>query len=851
MSGVNQKDLVLTPSPHVNPDKWDEAKYHAFADELCRGRTYQQEAIFAALRFLLGGNYQNLRDLAKKNYNANPKLREFYRSWEAMELRLQFPDMLSCSLDLATGTGKSYVLYGIAAIMLAEGAASRVLLICPSLTIESGLTEKFRRLAADDNLRALMPETPAFAPPRIIDAHQTVEDGCICVENYHAILKHVKSSIHDSFVGRGGDALVLNDEAHHVASESRNKFGKWKEFLMNPDYGFRRMVGVSGTCYVGNQYFTDVVSRYSLRQAVEEKVVKRVEYVIKQPRQNSTDAKWQLIHQNHEENRRTLKSRGIRPLSIIITKNINRCDSIAEELRAFLRKQDGISNEKAEKRVITVTSHQRHRGGVLRLKSVDSPQNETEWIVSVSMLTEGWDVKNVFQVVPHEERAFNSKLLIAQVLGRGLRVPDKWDGNQPTVTVFNHEAWASRIQHLVDAILELEQRVSSVVIPDSDIHFELHNLEYSRRAEETAFAMTGEYNLFEKGIFLPTVTVIEPGVIVYEDVSGRRREQPVTIRHQPYTVAEVAEDMWRKLRALDLETEAQDDPQRRTNYAEKYPLSRLEEVVREAVKRAGIDENAVPDMARQQCLQALNVVWRRESKRVTYTTTPEKILTINTGTRQDESCSAAELQSAKTIFCRSDCADYLPQEQREFFAELEDPDGEFSGKVVKVENDFFLKSPVNMVIADHNPERKFIRQLCSKDNASQIFGWIKNPNMGFYSIEYAWGTGHRSGRTSHTRRGRFSPDFFIKMQDGRVLVVEIKDDSELDHPSRENIGKHKFASEHFDTLNEWLKKEGYTVRYQFNMLTPRNYDMFFASWKKLYCSELDAAILRENGVDDD
>jgi len=50
-----------------------------------------------------------------------------------------------------------------------------------------------------------------------------------------------------------------------------------------------------------------------------------------------------------------------------------------------------------------------------------------EWIVSVSMLNEGWDVKRVFQIVPHEEKAFNSKLLIAQVLGRGLRVPNGWD----------------------------------------------------------------------------------------------------------------------------------------------------------------------------------------------------------------------------------------------------------------------------------------------------------------------------------------------------------------------------------------------------------------------------------------
>jgi type III restriction enzyme len=34
-----------------------------------------------------------------------------------------------------------------------------------------------------------------------------------------------------------------------------------------------------------------------------------------------------------------------------------------------------------------------------QLKLVDDKENPVEWIVSVSMLTEGWDVKNVFQVV--------------------------------------------------------------------------------------------------------------------------------------------------------------------------------------------------------------------------------------------------------------------------------------------------------------------------------------------------------------------------------------------------------------------------------------------------------------------
>ena len=45
-------------------------------------------------------------------------------------------------------------------------------------------------------------------------------------------------------------------------------------------------------------------------------------------------------------------------------------------------------------------------------------------------------------------RGLCSKLLIAQVLGRGLRRPDGWQGEDPIVTVFNHDAWSGRIKHL-------------------------------------------------------------------------------------------------------------------------------------------------------------------------------------------------------------------------------------------------------------------------------------------------------------------------------------------------------------------------------------------------------------------
>jgi type III restriction enzyme len=330
------EDLILKVTTNINPAEWDESRYEAFLDELCGMREYQKEAIRTTLRYFLGGKYANLSELARENFESNDEIQQRYGSWAGMERHLQLPDQLSCSIDLATGTGKSYVLYGLAAILLAEGIVDRVLVLCPSNTIEAGLLEKFRDLASDANLRDVLPKDVRIQTPEIINASETIVDGSICVENYHAILEHVKSSIRDSLKGRGERVAVFSDEAHHVANETGSKAKKWKEFLLNPEYGFRIMVGVSGTCYVGDDYFADVVSRYSLRQAIEERFVKKVEYVAEMPETDDPE-KWQLIYNRHKDWKKKLKKHGIKPLSIIVTQKIDGCKRVAEELQEFLQ----------------------------------------------------------------------------------------------------------------------------------------------------------------------------------------------------------------------------------------------------------------------------------------------------------------------------------------------------------------------------------------------------------------------------------------------------------------------------------------------------------------------------------
>jgi type III restriction enzyme len=839
------EDLILKVTENIDPHIWDEGKYEAFLDELCGYREYQKEAIRTTLRFLLGGKYANLRALAKENFDENPELQERYGSWAGMEKQLQLPDQLACSVDQATGTGKSYVLYGLALILLAEGAVDRVLVLCPSNTIEDGLLKKFKELAGNSDLRDALPEGAKFKTPKIINASESIVDGSICVENYHAILENTKSSIRESLKGKGTRVAVLNDETHHVANESGATSKRWKEFLEDPAYGFRMVVGVSGTCYVADEYFADVVHRYSLRQAIEEKFVKSVEYVDElPPLAEKPEEKWQLIYNRHKHWKKKLKSRRIRPLTIIVTQKIQGAEQVAEELVDFLKEREGLTADQAAAKVLCVTSAAKHQPNVAKLRTVDSPDSKVEWIVSVSMLSEGWDVKNVFQIVPHEERAFNSKLLIAQVLGRGLRRPDDWKGEEPVVTVFNHDSWSNRIKHLVNEILEIERRLTSKVDPVSSYNFDLHNLNYTREEDFTTFAKKGKYSLFKDGyVDLPTQVEAQDVTVRFERaVSGDHLEFKTTVRQKTWTVEEIAEQMYQKLKAIDEESKDEADPKDRTSYAKKFPLAKCKEIVTASLERAKIKGGKVTDENRQRFWQSLGTLRRKEAKRVMYKMSPKALTPINTATRQVESCSAAELRrGSKTVFYVPGCESTLVDEQKEFFREVEDPDGDFRGGSEKVSKSADFKTPANLVIADGTPERRFVRLLVTRENAQKLDGWLKNTAIGFYVIEYAWKKGN------NPKRGEFSPDFFIKQGD-QVFVVEVKCDEEMADPSAENVKKHEYAMDHFERLNHWLAKEKIKTRYQFNMISPRNFDAFFQKLRSGdavgFRSDLDVAMTK-------
>jgi type III restriction enzyme len=561
---------------------------------------------------------------------------------------------------------------------------------------------------------------------------------------------------------------------------------------------------------------------------MEEKFVKKVQYVAEMLRtRQPEEEKWQLVLNRHEELRCKLRPNKLRPLTIVVTKDISGCKDVAEKFKAFLKDQTGKSSEQLDDQVLVI-----HSGApdLPRLASVNNATSKVEWVFSVSMLNEGWDVKRVFQIVPHEKRAFESKLLIAQVLGRGLRVPDGWKGPQPEVTIFNHDRWADDIRHLVHEVLEFEKRIPTFPVASSEFNFELLNIKYDPKTRTEIYKQEKPYQLFKKGyVDLSTELPEEEMTVEFEEAdTGERRQWKTKIKHKTYTPQEIAGVMFQRFEDLA-------DDNDRMFYAKLFSVEKLEGIVRKSLKETG---NAViTESIRQKFLQSLGTLQRKETQVVRYDFEPTRYYPVPTIERPQESVSASDLKNSKTLFFTSKTKENMPDEYKEFYEVAIEAGSGF--KCINVQNRYDFKTPLSAVIADHDNERKFVRELISPENAKHIDAWIKSTPIGFYEIDYFWKKGE------HPKRGKFNPDFFMKIGKN-ITVVEIKGDEEIDAPSIENRKKREYAFAHFKRINSYCKKNKIHIRYNLNFLTPIDFSRFFQCLREndiaTFRSQLDVAL---------
>lgn len=816
-------------------------KYDAFLNLLCDERyQFQSDAVREILRFLVSDKYRDLADLAKENWSKNEHIRQRHEAGVDYYLeRMPLKNRKSASLDLATGTGKSYVMYALAAIALAEGLADRVLVLCPSLTIEEGLLEKFTGLAGNGELSGIMKELGAVVSiPGIKRGNQTIQAGDVCIENVHAVYENTGSSIRDSFKGKGARTLVLNDEAHHLFSQPDKATKEWMKFLQSPDYWFQFIVNVTGTPYVENDYFPDVVSRYGLKQAIADGVVKKPDYKVED---TYTEHDWQKTYAIHQQNRKDY-GKYLKPISIVVTQEIATCVEVWRQLVDFLMEKESITREEAEKKAIWVTSgvpssgpakarveavysarhdkdspEKRRQENLTALKQVDEPASPVEWIVSVSMLTEGWDVKNVFQVVPHESRAFNSKLLIQQVLGRGLRVPAGLQ-SQPKVKINNHEAWSEEIANLLKEVLEVENTLSWGYDPRrSKYVFPLHNLRYQpeQTTTETKREAAKEPDVKFRAQARKTTeysTFSESGTLAAE------------INHKElFEIDDAARIIRLFLREKD------------EKIAEAWPKKRIREFITLRLKAAFQDETFLSKANLLLLQQSFGPMFRElDKEHPRMSQTAKEIVSVDLTVVPRQSVSESSLKEHGTLYAVTEDAkpfvghEILLWEQYQKFKKMCADYGDDASEQAKaigtriqqVDLSAF-KSPWNVHYASYEPERKFSDLLFINGDLFDAF--VKMPNTGGYAFPYSYKPA-KTART-HVANEHFNPDFFIKVRNTRdILVVEVKAD---DDDANRNKAKCRDGLKHFETLNQRLKDAGEPWRYHFYFLSPEDNTRFF------------------------
>lgn len=238
------------------------------------------------------------------------------------------------------------------------------------------------------------------------------------------------------------ELIVINDEAHHIHDRSLAWFKSIEDIhnrLKHKDKFLSLQVDVTATPKHNNgSIFVQTISDYPLVEAISQNVVKHpvlpdsASRAKLSERQSSkyTERYADYINLGVEEWRKTYAEHeklNKKAILFVMTDDTKNCDDVAAYLEAtYTELKDAVlvihtknNGEISE----ASTGKNKDELELLRKQSneIDSWESPYKAIVSVLMLKEGWDVKNVTTIVGLRAYSAKSNILPEQTLGRGLR----------------------------------------------------------------------------------------------------------------------------------------------------------------------------------------------------------------------------------------------------------------------------------------------------------------------------------------------------------------------------------------------------------------------------------------------
>ena len=238
------------------------------------------------------------------------------------------------------------------------------------------------------------------------------------------------------------ELIVINDEAHHLHDDK----SAWVKSITDIDNRLKQkgtklslQIDLTATPKKNDgSIFVQTISDYPLVEAIHQRVVKNPVVPdaasrgkLKENQSTLFSEKYRdYINLGIEEWQKTyeaLKPMGKKSILFIMTDDTKNCDEVAGYIETSFKELKGavltIHTNKSGEISESVSGKSREELDLLRKQAneIDSWESPFKVIISVMMLKEGWDVKNVTTIVGLRPYAADSKILPEQTLGRGLR----------------------------------------------------------------------------------------------------------------------------------------------------------------------------------------------------------------------------------------------------------------------------------------------------------------------------------------------------------------------------------------------------------------------------------------------
>jgi type III restriction enzyme len=369
-------------------------------------------------------------------------------------IQSEFPSVIDFERDfpslcfaLATGVGKTRLMGAFIAYLKLAHGINNFFVLAPNLTI-------YNKLIAD-----FTPNTPkyvfkgiaefAISPP-VLTTGETYERQIASGGQLFPTTINIFNIAKISSEVRGGRSPRIRSFREEIGESYFDYLASLPDLvlLMDESHRYRATAGMrainelkpvlglelTATPFVegtrGPVPFSNVIFDYPLARAMEDGFVKEPAVVTRRdfnPAGKSPDAIQLMKLEDgvrlHESVKVDLETyarengqRIVKPFVLVIARDITH----AAELMSLIQ-SDAFFQARYADKVIQVDSSVKEEETVEKLLTVEQNDNPVEIVIHVNMLKEGWDVTNLYTIIPL--RAANARTLIEQSIGRGLRLP--------------------------------------------------------------------------------------------------------------------------------------------------------------------------------------------------------------------------------------------------------------------------------------------------------------------------------------------------------------------------------------------------------------------------------------------